>query len=825
MYIEVILPLALNKLFTYRVPAEMQEAIAVGKRVLVPFKSQKLYAALVRKIVAQAPTAYEVKDITEVLDEYPIITLKQFQLWDWMAEYYLCSVGEIMAAALPSALRLESESTITLNPDFDKDYSKLSNREYMVAEALELQPVLTIKEVSKIIGLKTVFKVLKSLADKNVILLNEEVKKKTKQKIIINILLHERCYDEEQMREIFETLEKKAPKQLELLMHFLNLTTDEKSDKMVSKTKLLKIANSTSTVLNQLIKKNVFSVLEIPEFQISHYNKDVSEKNSLNTEQQLAYENINEQFKNQDVVLLHGVTSSGKTEVYIHLIEQHIQSGKQVLYLLPEIALTTQIIRRLQKHFGNNLLVYHSRFNDSERLNTWNKLIHFAEQSAIDRSNYQIIVGARSAVFLPFTNLGLVIVDEEHENSFKQYDPAPRYHARDVAIVMAKFFKAKVLLGSATPAIETYYNALQNKYGLVELHKRFADMKMPFIDVVDVKEAYRRNLMKTNFSQTLLDAIKLALDQNEQVILFQNRRGFATLLECKNCSWVPHCINCDVSLTYHKATNNLVCHYCGYKTSVPATCKACGNTAIRMKGIGTERIEDDLELFFPNAKVGRLDVDTARSKHAFQQIISDFENGVVDILVGTQMITKGLDFDNVSTVGIINADALFNYPDFRSSERSFQLMSQVAGRSGRKNKQGKVYLQTYTPSHPVIKYVVEHNYLDFYKNELAERLKFSYPPFFKLIEIKLKCKDELLLNDASDKFTDLLRKHFGNRILGPVVPVVSRINLYYIRSVMMKIEKEASVKEAKKMMLKVFEQFFSEEAHHKITIALDVDPM
>ncbi len=428
-------------------------------------------------------------------------------------------------------------------------------------------------------------------------------------------------------------------------------------------------------------------------------------------------------------------------------------------------------------------------------------------------------------MFLPFTNLGLVIVDEEHENSFKQFDPAPRYHARDVSIVMAKHFNAKVLLGSATPALETFYNAQNDKFGLAVLEKRFADLQMPAVEVIDIKEAYRRNKMKTHFSQTLLDAITTALQQNEQVILFQNRRGFATLLECKNCSWVPHCINCDVTLTYHKSSNNLVCHYCGYKTTIPVKCKACGNTDIRMKGIGTERIEDDLEIFFPGKKIARLDVDTARSKYAYQQIISDFENGLIDILVGTQMVTKGLDFDNVSTVGIINADALFNYPDFRSSERSFQLMSQVAGRSGRKNKQGKVFLQTYTPSHSVIQHVVNHDYVGFYEHELHERIKFSYPPFFRLIEISLKCKDELLLIDAAEKFVNLLRKKFGSRILGPVAPIVSRINLYYIRSVMMKVEKEASIKEAKKMMLKVFEEFYTSEEMQKINIVLDVDPL
>ncbi|MEO8149787.1 MAG: primosomal protein N', partial [Bacteroidia bacterium] len=662
-------------------------------------------------------------------------------------------------------------------------------------------------------------------AEKNVILLNEEIRKKTKNKIIVYISLNEKLYDDENMRETFEALEKKSSKQLELLMHFLNLTMDEKTDKMIARTKLLKVANSTSAVLNQLIKKEVFTVVEMPEYQISNKDFITTDKNVLNPDQQLAYESINQQFEKHDVVLLRGVTSSGKTEVYIHLIEQCIQQGKQVLYLLPEIALTTQMIRRLQKHFGEHLLVYHSRFNDSERLSTWNKLVHFAEQSELDRKNYQIIIGARSAVFLPFTNLGLVIVDEEHENSFKQFDPAPRYHARDVAIVAATFFKAKVLLGSATPALETFYNAQTGKYGLATLEKRFADMLMPEVEVVDIKEAYRRNKMKTHFSVTLLDAIAEALKLNEQIILFQNRRGFATLLECKNCSWVPHCINCDVTLTYHKSSNNLVCHYCGYKTVIPVKCKACGNTDIRMKGIGTERIEDDLEIFFPDKKISRLDVDTARSKHAYQQIISDFENGVVDILVGTQMVTKGLDFDNVSTVGIINADGLFNYPDFRSSERSFQLMSQVAGRSGRKKKQGKVYLQTYTPTHPVIQHVVNHDYLKFYEHELNERLKFSYPPYFRLIEIHLKCKDEILLMDASEKFVNLLRIKFGKRILGPVTPNVSRINLYYIRSVLMKVEKEASIREAKKMMLKVFEGFYQTEEFQRVNIVLDVDPM
>jgi len=615
-----------------------------------------------------------------------------------------------------------------------------------------------------------------------------------------------------------------------------------------------------------MVQKNIFELIEreVGRFSSSDYTTKIFQ---LNDVQQKVLESIQEQFSPKslvqslksessalniesdkssinrlqsttakDVVLLHGVTSSGKTEIYVRLIEQALAEGKQVLYLLPEIALTTQIINRLRKYFGDIVGVYHSKFNTNERVEIWNAVLSSKSKvqgSKLDDSetlnfklsNFKLIVGARSSLFLPYSNLGLIIVDEEHDTSFKQYDPAPRYNARDAAIYLAHIHKAKTLLGSATPSIESYFNAQEGKYGFAEIHERFGGVKMPEILLADVKEAKLKKQLKSHFAPLLLDTVKLALQNKEQIILFQNRRGFAPQLECNKCAWVPHCVNCDVSLTYHKTSNQLRCHYCGYSVKPPAKCAACGDTDIRMKGFGTEKIEEELALFFPDANIARMDLDTTRSKFAYQHIIQDFEDGKIDILVGTQMVTKGLDFDNVGVVGILNADSMLNFPDFRSFERSYQLMAQVSGRAGRKNKRGKVIIQTQNPEHSIIADVVNNNYLSMYTNQLLDRKNFNYPPYYRLIEMKVIHKDVNMVNVASKFIADNLKQHFGKRVLGPEFPLVSRIRNLYHKTILLKIEREGSVVQAKKIITDVLVQFKSNPDYKSVRIQIDVDPM
>lgn len=645
MYVDVVLPLALNKVFTYSVPHHLQSDVAFGKRALVNFKSGKIYAALIINAHNNKPLTYDAKDVLDIIDVTPVITQYQWQLWQWMAGYYLCTLGEVMAAALPASLKLESESIVQLHIDFVETQHILAQREFVLIEALHQKSSLTMHEVSKLVGVKIAHRLLQQMVEKKMIVISETILKQTPIKTITQVVLHSRCEDENTMREVFATLEKKSPKQFDLLLHYFNLTSGT-ATKYVSKAKLLKVSGSTPAILAQLNKKNILISYNLEAHQIPVTANTTQHLPSLSSLQQNALHQISETHTTKNVVLLHGVTSSGKTEIYIQLIHEQLLKGKQVLYLLPEIALTTQMILRLKKRFGDQVLVYHSKYSDSERLVTWNTLLN--------QQTPYIVVGARSAVFLPFTNLGLVIVDEEHESAYKQYQPAPRYHARDAAIILASHYNAKTLLGTATPALETYYNAQQKKFGLVTLHQRYANIELPQVHVIDLKEAYRRKQMKLNLSNVLIDAMQNALLQNEQIILFQNRRGFATLMECKTCGWVPQCINCDVSLTYHKSHNNLQCHYCGFHQQLPSVCRACGNTTLQLRGLGTQRVEEDLAQLFPDKRVARLDLDIARSKNAYHQIITDFENRATDILVGTQMITKGLDFENVSTVGIIN---------------------------------------------------------------------------------------------------------------------------------------------------------------------------
>ncbi|MES2286655.1 MAG: primosomal protein N' [Bacteroidota bacterium] len=887
-FVDVILPLAVPNLYTYRVPYDWNDVIEVGQRVVVQFGRGKLYSALVRNIHETPPKLYEAKYIDSILDEHPIVNLKQFALWDWMSQYYMCHIGDVMVAALPGGLRLASETKIVLNPEYTSQkleigsdqIETLSDKEHLIIEALEVRAVLSINEVSEILEQKTVYPILKVLIEKGVVLIHEELKEKFKPKIESFVRITEYANDEDNLKTIFQLLEKKAPKQLDVLIAYIKLSERysqvnannipiSSSHKEVKKSEIIKMISGAEAALKSLVQKNIFEIYEREVGRFTSYD-NANKISQLNEVQQQVYESIQEQFgwkknasqefgiKNQevlagdgsaisnskpeiekDVVLLHGVTSSGKTEIYVKLIEQAIAKGEQVLYLLPEIALTTQIINRLRKYFGDAVGVYHSKFNGNERVEVWNNVLKSGlESSKLESSktessttlnaklsNFKLIVGARSSLFLPFSNLGLVIVDEEHDTSYKQYDPAPRYNARDGAIYLAHIHKAKTLLGSATPSIESYYNAQEGKYGFVEINQRFGGVQMPEILIADVKEATRKKLMKSHFSPLLLDTVTLALQNKEQIILFQNRRGFAPQLECNICAWIPQCTNCDVSLTYHKASNQLRCHYCGYSIKPPNKCGACGDTNLRMKGFGTEKIEEELSIFYPKAKIARMDLDTTRSKFAHQHIIQDFEDGNIDILVGTQMVTKGLDFDNVSMVGILNADSMLNFPDFRSFERSFQLMAQVSGRAGRKNKRGKVIIQTQNPDHSIIQDVISTNFLSMYTNQLLDRKNFNYPPFFRLIEITLIHRDVNMVNASAKFLADELKHHFKKRVLGPEFPVVSRIRNLYHKNILLKIERDASVVQVKKILANLLVQFKSSSDYKSVRVQIDVDPM
>ncbi|HET6245211.1 MAG: primosomal protein N' [Bacteroidetes bacterium] len=837
LFIDVILPLPVPRLYTYRIPFDSNALIKTGIRVVVQFGPNKLYTGLVRKIHQTPPKEYEAKYIEQILDLNPVVNEKQFVFWEWLSSYYMCNIGEVMNAALPGGLKISSETKVILNPYFGSDYTSLNDKEFLIVEALELNQVLTLDQVSEIIDQKTTYSVIKSLLEKGAIVVEEEIKEKFKPKTETFIRLTETSTKDEFLKELFDGLEKKAPRQLDVLMAILSLGRGEGgSARNVKKSEVLKKAEGAEGAINALVKKGILEVfsretgrLEMGE-AISGYSK------KLNEFQQKAYDEITAQFKEKDVVLLHGVTSSGKTEIYIKLIEKTLAQGKQVLYLLPEIALTAQIINRLRNILGDKAGIYHSKYNGNERVEVWQKLIgtknglnpkdeEVPGDDQKENAPYSVILGARSALFLPFDNLGLIIVDEEHETSFKQFEPAPRYHARDAAIVLGNFHKADVLLGSATPSIESYYNAQSGKYGFVELMKRFGGMQMPEILVADLTEASRKKLMKSHYSPLLLENISLAMENKEQVILFQNRRGFAPQINCSMCGWIPQCTRCDVSLTYHKNINQLKCHYCGYSHRPPSTCSACGSAEVKMRGFGTEKIEDELSIFFPNAKVGRMDLDTTRGKNSYKQIISDFEEHKIDILVGTQMVTKGLDFDNVGLVGILSADSMLQFPDFRANERSFQLMAQVSGRAGRKNKRGKVVIQAFKPEHPIIKNVIANDYLSMYIWEMMERKNFFYPPFHRLIGFTLRHKDIDVLNQGAKYFGDLLKKQLGNRVLGPEFPTIARIRNLYNKKILVKIEKEASIGTVKSQIQEMQNIFSHHKEFKSVRIITDIDPL
>nr|WP_121273359.1 primosomal protein N' [Pedobacter schmidteae] len=810
LFIEVVLPLSLAKNYSYRVPYELNDQIAVGKRVVLQFGKNKIYTALVKSISNTAPELYQAKYIIDVVDEHPIITSQQLQLWDWMTGYYLCNEGDVMAAALPAGLKLASETIIMLKDDAEPE-EVLTDKETLVVNALNHQKRLALDDVSTLLGQKTVYPIIHSLLEKGYIYIAEEVVEKYRPLLKSFVTLNDFYKDEENLKQLFSILER-APKQLNALLTYIKLSRQQF---LIPKSQLLEESDCGQAAFKILQDKEIFRVEKRAVSRLKENEDDFVLNFELNEVQSEALYKIEQQFEEKDVVLLHGITASGKTQIYIKLIEKAIEKGGQVLFLLPEIALTTQIVQRIQRYFGDAIGVYHSKFNNNERVEIWNKVLN---------GKYRVVLGARSAVFLPFKELKLIVVDEEHESSYKQQEPSPRYQARDVAVYLAHLHQAKTILGSATPSVESYYNALNHKYGLVTVTERFGGVQLPNHEVVSISEETKKKKMISYFSEKLTDEIADTIAQKEQVILFQNRRGYATILICATCGYAPKCVNCDVSLTYHKTSGKLHCHYCGYHQSSVNICPACGSVHIEQKGFGTERVEEELSLVFPEAKIARLDVDSTRTKNGLQQIIADFQEKKTDILIGTQMVAKGLDFDNVTLIGVINADTLFNYPDFRAFERSYQLLAQVAGRAGRRDKQGKVIIQAYDAEHRIIKQVIENKYLEMYEDELAERRQFHYPPFTRLIFINIKHKDQDLLNVAAQRFATALRVQLGRRVLGPEQPMVSRVRNYYIKQVIIKSDKDTSIQKVKAILKETILQFQTEKDYRAVNIQVDVDP-
>jgi primosomal protein N' (replication factor Y) (superfamily II helicase) len=810
-FVNVILPLALPKLYTYAVPQSMETHIVIGARVEVQFGRHKLYAALVHSVSSVPPSDYVPKEILSVIDEQPVMTAAQLKFWEWMAGYYMCTLGEVMQAALPAYFKLDSETYFVRNPESEVDLLELSDDEYLIAEALNHQPEITFKDITLILSKVSVTKPVKSLLQKKVMYVKETLHERYTPKVESFVRLANRFADGgEKLQAAFSAVEK-YPKQELLLLAFIELS---KNNKPVKKSELLKRADASASSLESLVKKDILQVAHQVVDRISGNEFSEQENYTLSAAQQTALDEIKAHFESKDVVLLHGITSSGKTLMYLDLIKAQIESGKQVLYLIPEISLTVQLIQRIEKMLGS-VAVYHSRFSNAERVEIWNKILS---------GQTKVVIGARSSVFLPFQDLGLVIVDEEHDTSYKQYDPAPRYQCRDAAIYLARQFQAKVVLGTATPSVESYSNAKTGKYGLVEIHNRFGDIQLPEIEFVSMTDAKKKKEIVSGISFVLRDEIQLALDNKEQVILFQNRRGYAPYLACGNCNWIPMCIHCDVSLTYHKFTNDLRCHYCGYTQQVINTCTACGSHEMEQRGLGTERIEEDLKLLFPKANIGRMDYDTTRTKKGHEKIIDIFESGGYDILVGTQMVTKGLDFGNVRLVGVLNADALLYYPDFRALERAYQLLLQVSGRAGRREKRGKVMIQIGNTDHVITDLIKENNYEAFYKTQMAERQQFHYPPYSRLIQLTIKHKDIKVTIEAASRVADYLNAKHSGRIVGPNAPVIQKINNYYLRDVLIKIPRASKeLQKIKSDIRQAINALYQFQSFKQVRVVIDVD--
>lgn len=812
LYVGVLLPLSLPGAYTYSVPSELADSIAIGKRVEVQFGKSRIYSGVITEILDDKPeSTTHPKPLLSVIDDEPIITAHQFKLWAWIASYYHCHLGEVMNAALPANLKLSSETQLLLSPVFsDEDFKDLSDKEYMIVEALSIQEQLSVDDVRKILEQHSVYSLLRSLMERRIIYIKEDLQVKYKPRTADFISWAEPYASQPTLiHEAFD-LVSRSEKQTAALMAFIQLS---KQQKEVKKSIVYQKANADHGTIKAMVKKGIF---RLETKQVSRIKgKDQEEGHPvLSTLQQTAFNGIKKGFENKNTCLLHGVTGSGKTEIYIQLIQEMIEQGQQALYLLPEIALTTQIIQRLEKVFGQKVVIYHSRLNNNERVEVWNAVL----------SGKSVVLGPRSALFLPFKNLGLVIVDEEHDASYKQNDPAPRYQGRDTAIYLAHLFKAKTLLGTATPSVESYYNAKKGKYAIVELKERYSGIQLPEIIIADALQEYKQKKLQSIFTSTLLEEIKATIEKKEQIILFQNRRGYSPVYKCNQCDWHSACKNCDVSLTYHQYQKVLKCHYCGFQTPLSNTCPDCGSADLQLKGFGTEKIEDELKIFLPDARISRFDLETTRSKKSLAKTIADFEDGRIDILVGTQMVTKGLDFDNVSLVGVMSADQLLQFPNFRAAERAFQLMVQVSGRAGRKNKQGKVIIQTYNKAHPILKEVLENDYTSFYKREIQERQAFRYPPFNKVIHIHLKHKKPMVLNDAMRIYSINLRKILGERLLGPAVPYVSRIRGWYILDLMVKLNNPKEAVKIKEAIAHVGILLKKEKGFSGVRIVVDVDP-
>ncbi|MFQ6602807.1 primosomal protein N' [Flavobacterium sp. C3NV] len=812
-FVEVVLPLSLAKTFTYRISEAEFHFIKKGMRVAVPFGKSKIYTALVIDIHQNEPSLYDAKEIHQILDEKPIATEIQIKHWLWVANYYMCGIGDVYRGAFPSGLLLESETVVSHKTDTLVNDSELSDDEFLIYEALHHQSSLKVGEIVSILNKKNIFPILQKLIAKDIIVLEEEIKESYKPKLVRYVKLHAKYESDNGLGELLEVL-KSANKQKEIVLAYFQLMASEK--KPITVKKLVEVSNSTSTTVKALIDKEIFEEYLLQQDRVSFSGQATEKQLLLSEAQNTAFESIKNSFLDKEVCLLHGVTSSGKTEIYIKLIEEYLLTGKQVLYLLPEIALTTQLVSRLRLHFGDKVAVFHSKYSNNERVEVW-------KQTLENSTKAQIVIGARSALFLPFENLGLLIVDEEHEQTFKQTDPAPRYHARDSAIVLANFHNAKVLLGSATPSIETYFNTQTDKYGLVTLTERYNDVRMPEVLLVDLKDKHFRKRMTGHFSDLLIEEIAEALSLSEQVILFQNRRGYSPIIECMTCGHVPHCQQCDVSLTFHKHKNQLRCHYCGYSIAKPTHCHSCSSIDLTTKGFGTEQIEQELVSLFPKAKTGRMDQDTTRGKFGFEKIIDSFKNREVDILVGTQMLAKGLDFDNVSLVGIMNADNMLHHPDFRAFERSFQMMTQVAGRAGRSEKQGKVVIQTYNPNHNTIQQVTNHNYMGMYKEQLYDRQIYKYPPYFRIIKLTLKHREFEKLKEGSMWLYQVLSQNLGIPVLGPEEPAISRIRNEYIRTILIKIPNNMPLAGTKKTIQKMLNSFEAVAQYRAIKVIANVD--
>ena len=813
-FIDALLPLALPKAYTYCITSKEKEFLGQGFRVAVPFGKQKIYTAIVSRIHQVAPQTYEPKSIVMIMDEAPVVTSTQLNFWKWMSSYYMCTQGEILRASLPAALMIESQSVLVKKEATKDQLNTLSDTQYLVYEALQKQS-LTLDEISQITDLKRVMPLVLDMIDKNAAMIHQRLEEKFKPKKLRMIQLETSFQESKALESLLNNIAR-APKQIDVLMTMLG--QKKGLQEWIEVSKIKQQAQVNSSVIKTLIDKGVLkeSYQEANRILIKHAQSEFKDK-KLSDAQGRVLEDIKIELIKKEVVLFEGVTASGKTEVYIHLITEQIKAGKQVLYLLPEISLTSQIVSRLAARFGKQVLVYHSRYSIHERTEIWKQVLDGGSQG-------QIIVGARSAILLPFQNLGLVIVDEEHENSYKQFDPAPRYHARDSAIYLAKNVNARVVLGSATPSIETAENVRNGKYGWVKLTERYGGVSLPNIELVNLKEAYRKKKMSGMFSESLLDAIRTTLGEGKQVILFQNRRGYAPILECVSCGHAPQCTQCDVSLTYHQTQNQLRCHYCGYNIPMPTQCHACGMPTLTTKGVGTQQIQEQVQQLFPEVTVGRMDWDSTRGKWDFDRIIEAFDNGQIQILVGTQMVVKGLDFKNVLLVGVINADHVLNLPDFRAHERSYQMLCQVAGRAGRSDRKGIVLIQTFQPEHPTLKQVIDHDYSSLFQIQKREREQYHYPPYFRMIRITFKSRQYETVNMASDWFSNVIKQSYKGSVLGPEFPTIARVRNLYHKQLLVKIDHKLNTNEVKSLLARTYKSFQAIASFRSTRVNFDVDP-